>query len=230
MNDLSELFRYFRIKPKDLHLYELAFTHPSHNLDVGTTHEDYERLEFLGDAIIGASIADLSFRAHPDCDQGYLTKLRSSLVSTAGLARYARYHHLAEYIVVGNSFTGEIAKSEKALENVFEAFIGAIHADLGFKVAYSIVKRVFENDIVKYTPEKTVDYKSRLQEETQSDHRKSVTFRQISESGPAHNRIYEMEVLLEKGVVLGRGSGPSKKAAEQEAARDALEKRAGTRR
>lgn len=229
MHRLSKLFKYFHLKPKNERPYELAFTHPSYNLDAKSCHEDYERLEFLGDAILGASVADLSFQAHPECDQGFLTKLRSSLVNTKALAKYARYHHLADYIVVGNSFSGEITKSDKMLENVFEAFIGAVYIDLGFKAAYGIVKRIFEHDILNYTPEKTIDYKSRLQEETQLEHRHSVTFRQVSVNGPAHNRIYEMEVVLDGDVILGRGSGPSKKAAEQEAAKKALEKRAGSK-
>lgn len=229
MHRLSKLFKYFHLKPKELRTYELAFTHPSYNLDAKSCHEDYERLEFLGDSILGASVADLAFRAHLDQDQGFLTKLRSSLVNTKALAKYARYHHLAEYIVVGNSFSGEIEKSDKMLENVFESFIGAVYLDLGFKMAYGIVKRVFEHDILNYTPEKTIDYKSRLQEETQLEHRHSVTFRQISVNGPAHNRVFEMEVVLDGAVVLGRGAGPSKKAAEQEAAKNALLKKAGSK-
>jgi len=229
MHRLAKLFRYFHLKPKDFHAYELAFTHPSYNLDAKSCHEDYERFEFLGDAILGAAVADLSFKAHPDCDQGFLTKLRSSLVNTKALSKYARYHHLADYIIVGNSFSGEISKSDKMLENVFEAFIGAAYIDSGYKVAYGIVKRIFEHDIINYTPEKTIDYKSRLQEETQLEHRHSVTFRQVSVSGPAHDRIYEMEVVLDGDVVLGRGSGPSKKAAEQEAAKNALAKKAGSK-
>ncbi|MFA5421837.1 MAG: ribonuclease III [Bacilli bacterium] len=227
MHRLSTLLRYFRIKPKEMRPYELAFTHPSYNLDAKSCHEDYERLEFLGDSILGASVADLAFRAHPDADQGFLTKLRSSLVNTKALARYATYHHLADYIVVGNSFSGDISKAEKTLENVFEAFIGAAYIDLGFKSAYGIVKRIFERDILNYSLEKTIDYKSRLQEETQLEHRRSVTFRQVSVDGPAHKRTYEMEVVLDGTLVLGRGVGSSKKAAEQEAARNALEKRAG---
>ena len=229
MHRLAGLFKYFHLKPKDLRAYELAFTHPSYNLDAKSSHEDYERFEFLGDAILGAAVADLAFQAHPNRDQGFLTKLRSSLVNTQALAKYARYHHLGEYIIVGNSFNGDVSKSDKMLENVFEAFIGAAYVDSGFKVAYGIVKRVFENDVLAYTPEKTIDYKSRLQEETQLEHRRSVIFRQVGASGPAHNRLYEMEVLLDGDVVLGKGSGPSKKAAEQEAAKNALEKRVGNK-
>jgi ribonuclease-3 len=227
MNRLQVLFDYFHIKPKTVRFYDLAFTHPSRNLDAGTTHEDYERLEFLGDSIIGASVADLAFQAHPTQDQGFLTKLRSSLVNTKALARFARNHHFADYILVGNSFSAEIVKSDKTLENVFEAFIGAVYADLGFKFAYGIIKRIFENDILNYTLEKTIDYKSKLQEELQYDHRKTIVFRQASINGPAHNRIYEMEAVLDGEVVLGRGSGSSKKEAEQEAAKNALEKRVG---
>jgi len=229
MHRLAKLFRYFNLKPKNVRAYDLAFTHPSYNLDAKSSHEDYERYEFLGDAILGAAVADLAFQAHPTRDQGFLTKLRSSLVNTQALAKYARNHHLGDYILVGNSFSGDVNKSDKMLENVFESFIGAAYVDSGFKVAYAIVKRIFENDILSYTPEKTIDYKSRLQEETQLEHRRSVTFRQVSASGPAHQRLYEMEVLLDSDVVLGKGSGPSKKAAEQEAAKNALEKKAGNK-
>ena len=131
MKDLKEFLGKFNIEPKHIVLYEQAFTHPSYNADANTKHHDYERLEFLGDSVINLAVAEMSFVSRPDLNQGNLTKMRAALVSTNGLSTLARKYNLHEYIRLGNSFSGDISKANHILENVFEAFVGALYLDQG---------------------------------------------------------------------------------------------------
>ena len=134
-NDIEKLLTYIQIKPKNLQLYELALTHSSFNADAKTKHHDYERLEYIGDAVLGFIVADLIFGVHPEMDQGLMSKLRSHLVQSKALANYARKINLQNYIIAGHSIDYDtISKSDKILEDVFEALIGAIYLDQGFNV------------------------------------------------------------------------------------------------
>ncbi|MDY0100597.1 MAG: ribonuclease III [Bacilli bacterium] len=224
MKKINDLLRFLRIKPKKIRLYELAFTHPSYNLDAGSTHEDYERLEFLGDAVIGLVVAELAYTLHPEENQGFLTRLRSTLVNTKALANYARLFHLSNYVIVGNSFTGDILRSDKILENVFEAFVGALYLDLGFKKAKRFIENVFYEDIQNFTVEAILDYKSKLLEFAAKKYKETLSFRLVRRSGPDHSPHFEVDVVLGGKKVLGKGFGTSKKAAEQEASKNALKK------
>ena len=153
MKDIKELLEVFEIKPNNISLYEEAFTHPSFNADAKTKHCDYERLEFLGDSVLDFFVAELAFKAHPELNQGNLTKLRASLVSRNGLSNYARKYQFHEYIRVGNSFNLELIKADAILENVFESFIGAIYLDQGLRAVKKIIIKVFYRDIQKYDEE-----------------------------------------------------------------------------
>lgn len=225
MNDLSSLFPLLNIEVKDQSLYELALTHPSCNSDANTKHQDYERLEFVGDSVIGFVSADLIFKTHPEMDQGLMSKLRSYLVRSKSLANYSRKYNFHEYIRIGHSISrDQLYHSDKILEDVFEALIGALYLDQGIEVAYRVIEEIFIEDIINTGIDELVDSKTRLQEEIQSEYREAVKYVLIGESGPAHDRTFEVEVLF-NGLVLGRGSGKSKKAAEEAAAKDALSKR-----
>lgn len=225
MKDIKELLEVFEIKPNNISLYEEAFTHPSFNADAKTKHCDYERLEFLGDSVLDFFVAELAFKAHPELNQGSLTKLRASLVSRNGLSNYARKYQFHEYIRVGNSFNLELIKADAILENVFESFVGAIYLDQGLRAVKKIIIKVFYRDIQKYDEEDTIDYKSRLQEAIQSEHRESVTYEVIKETGPSHDKHFVIKVVFD-GITLGIGEGSSKKRAEQMAAKEALSKKA----
>jgi len=225
MRDLKEFLKKFDIEPKHIVLYEQAFTHPSYNADANTKHHDYERLEFLGDAVIDLVVAEMSFVARPELNQGSLTKMRAALVSTNGLSSIARKYGLHEFIRLGNSFSGDIAKANHILENVFEAFIGALYLDQGFKIAKNVLVCVFIDDIKTFNADSLTDYKSKLQEEMQAEHRESVSYELISETGPAHEKTFKVRVMFD-GIELGVGVGSTKKEAEQLAAKAALEKEA----
>lgn len=222
---LNGLLSSFGIKTQDYSLYELALTHPSCNSEQNTKHQDYERLEFVGDSVIGFVSADLIFKVHPEMDQGLMSKCRSFLVCSKALANYARKYGIYEFIHIGHSISREqLAKSDKILEDVFEAFVGAIYLDQGVDVAYRFVKDVLFEDIKSINIDDIVDAKTRLQEEIQSEYREAVKYELIDEFGPPHDRTFVSQVVF-NGLVLGKGSGKSKKASEEAAAKDALSKR-----
>ena len=221
----QDLLKKLKIAYKDIAIYEQALTHPSYNGDVNTKHQDYEKLEFMGDAVLGYVTADLVYKNRPEMSEGNLTKLRSVLVSTKPLAAYARSIGIPEYIRIGHSITlNQVKESDKILENVFEALVGAIYLDAGLKTAYGLIKKLLMNDIKNYDIDDLTDYKSKLQEEIQAESRDAVQYVTVSQSGPAHDRTFKVQVLF-NGIVLGEGEGKSKKKAEEMAAKSALSKR-----
>ena len=225
MNKTATLLKELHITYKNIALYEQALTHPSYNGDANTKHQDYEKLEFMGDAVLGYVTADLVYKHRPEMSEGNLTKLRSVLVSTKPLANYARKINLPEYIRIGHSITiNQVKESDKILENVLEAFIGAIYLDAGLKPAYKLITSLLLEDIKSYDADNLTDYKSKLQEEIQAEHRDAVQYVTVETSGPAHDRTFKVQVLY-NGIVLGEGTGKSKKKAEEMAAKSALSKR-----
>lgn len=220
---LDELFKKLNIVTSNYELYELAFTHSSFNADNKSHHHDYERLEFLGDSIIGAVISTLSYKNRPDLNQGDLTKLKSSIVSSESLAESAKELDLDKYIIFGNSFEKNERNIRSLYEDIFEAFTGALYLDKGFNFVFNFIESIFFKHIINYTPKENKDYKSKLQEAMQSQHRKSVDYQLLSATGPAHERVFEIGVYFE-GQLLGKGVGKTKKEAEQNAACDALRK------
>ena len=225
MNNVSDLLKKLHITYKDLAIYEQALTHPSYNGDANTKHQDYEKLEFMGDSVLGYVTADLVYKNRPEMSEGDLTKLRSVLVSTKPLAAYARKISLDQYVRIGHSITAsQVKESDKILENVFESLIGAIYLDAGLKAAYRFIKYILLKDIKTYDADNLTDYKTKLQEEIQAEHRDAVQYDTISQSGPAHDRTFTVQVRY-NDIVLGTGTGKSKKKAEEMAAKDALSKR-----
>ena len=225
MSKISALLKNLHIAYKNLAIYEQALTHPSYNGDANTKHQDYEKLEFMGDAVLGYVTADLVYKNRPEMSEGNLTKLRSVLVSTKPLANYARKINLHEYIRIGHSITlNQVKESDKILENVFEALIGAIYLDAGLDPAYKLIMSLLLDDIKNYDADNLTDYKTKLQEEIQAEHRDAVQYVTIETKGPAHDRTFKVQVLY-NGIVLGEGIGKSKKQAEEMAAKSALSKR-----
>lgn len=225
MNNVSDLLKKLHITYKNLAIYEQALTHPSYNGDANTKHQDYEKLEFMGDSVLGYVTADLVYKNRPEMSEGDLTKLRSVLVSTKPLAAYARKISLDQYVRIGHSITAsQVKESDKILENVFESLIGAIYLDAGLKAAYRFIKYILLKDIKTYDADNLTDYKTKLQEEIQAEHRDAVQYVTISQSGPAHDRTFTVQVRY-NDIVLGTGTGKSKKKAEEMAAKDALSKR-----
>lgn len=182
-----------------------------------------ERLEFLGDAVLGLVSADLLFRQFPDASEGDLTEHRAALVRASTLARFARGTGLGRYLRLGRSeeMTGGRDR-ENLLAAAFEAVVGAIYLDGGITAATAFLEPLLRARLsATDTGPRMKDAKSRLQELAQGRLGVTPHYRVAAESGPAHERTFEVEVLL-GDVVVGRGSGHSKREAERAAALAAL--------
>ena len=218
---MKELFKKLDIEPKNIELYELAFKHSSY---VNEEHlkDDYERLEYLGDAVLELVISDYLYN-HFSLKEGKLTKMRANYVCENACFTYASSLDFSNYIKVSNGEEKEGGRFKRViLADIFEAFMGALYLDLGF----DIVKRVILNIIVPYIEGNGTtflnDYKSKLQEYVQTEQR-SVHYELVKEEGPAHKKEFTMNVIVDD-IVYGTGVGSSKKDAEQEAAKNALSK------
>ena len=218
---MDELFEKLGIKPKDLRLYNTAFLHSSY-ANEHRAKAYYERLEFLGDSVVDLVIADYLYSCENE-DEGEMTKVRASYVCENALYEYATNLGLNKYIKVGHGEEKEGGKYKKAIvADIFEALMGAIYLDLG----YATARRTVLNIIVPYIEDPNVtffsDYKSSLQEYVQTT-QQSLIYDLVSEDGPAHDRIFTVEVRIDD-IVYGTGVGSTKKEAEQEAAKVALNK------
>jgi ribonuclease-3 len=182
-----------------------------------------ELLEFLGDAVLDLIVADLLLRHFPDLDEGELSKRRATLVRTATLASKARGLGLDRALRLGRGEdrSGGRAKAS-ILAHVYEAVLGAVFRDGGFARVRGVITRHFAEDIARGGTAGAPDWKTLLQERTQAVRRTVPEYRLAEESGPAHARVFTIEVWVD-GACRAVGSGSSKRAAEQEAARVALE-------
>ena len=202
-------------------LITAAITHPSavEHLPVSAS---YERLEFLGDSILGAIVATDLFERFRDMDEGKLTRLKISLVSGKTLSRVSEELGIGECIVFGESEKGTGARGlHAALENVYESVVGALYLDGGYDVTHEFVSRTLGPHMVPELAERPVSPKSRLQEITQREMRCAPEYRLEGEQGPAHSPTFTSVVIVE-GCRVGRGMGSSKKEAESVAAADAI--------
>jgi len=210
---------------KDGALLEQALVHRSYiheNPDFELP--DNERLEFLGDSLLGMIIAEKVYEDFPELDEGGMTKLRAALVRRETLARLAESLGLGEYLYIGH---GEESSGGRAKQSIlvgaFEAVIGAILIDQGFAACRGFVRRIFEGEVDRAIEERLgADYKSQLQEVIQAKRRQAPTYRIVGVEGPDHDREFSVEVSVD-GDVIGSGRGKSKRQAEMAAAQAALE-------
>lgn len=222
-SEYTPLYRKFNFLPHNEELYTLAFTHSSYNGMAGTRHVDYERLEFLGDSVIGMVVSELCYIYHPDMEQGRLSVLKAQFVRSTAEAEYCRKLGLPPYIKVGASFSKAAKDNVALLEDVFESFIGALYLDQGLEFCYKFVRKIFEEDVKKAKIDLMINPKSRLQEAFQADRKESVTYKILSERGEGEHKVFVAAVYFE-GQEIGRGEGHNKKAAETAAAAMALSK------
>lgn len=197
----------------------IALTHTSYANENACT--SYERLEFLGDAVLEL-ISSEYFYKNKNYSEGKMTKVRSSYVCEHALYEYAKVVGFIPYIRVGNGQVNNV--NETIIADVFEAILGAIFLEFGYDVSkkyvLSVIVPFIENGTTFYS-----DYKSLLQELVQTD-KKSLEYRLVDENGPAHDKTYTVDVVIDD-IVYGRGIGKSKKEAEQHAAFDAYQKSVG---
>lgn len=222
--ELKKFLQAMEIPYHDIEIFKQAFTHPSYANENKLKNHDYERLEFLGDAVLQYHVSRYIFDLYPELPEGRLTKLRSKLVREESLARFARELDLGALIYLG---AGEINNGgrdrDSVLADIFEAFMGAICHDCGMEYVDIMLKKTIYRHINDVNYDDITDFKTKLQELIQADQRKTVTYELLSATGPSNNPIFEMAVKMDE-MVLGTGIGSSKKRAEQKAAKDALMK------
>ncbi|HEY8754809.1 MAG TPA: ribonuclease III, partial [Candidatus Dormibacteraeota bacterium] len=206
-----------------LELLREAMTHASWNNERGEPSgpgHDNERLEYLGDAVLELVVGEYLFRRFPAYDEGQLTQLRAALVNTVSLARLGEKLNLGETLLLGKGAAKTGArKLPSLLANAFEAMTGAIFLDQGYRVA----TRVFIQNIGDLADWTDENHKGRLQEVSQERTGLPPVYRVVAEGGPGHRRSYSAEAVV-GGEVVGTGRGPTKQAAQQAAARTALDR------
>ena len=208
----------------DKNLIQEALRHSSYVNELADPQlRDNERLEFLGDAVLNLIIGHILMQCYPDLKEGDLSRSRANLVNESRLAKIARSFDLGSFIQLGKGEIQTLGREKNSiLANTFEALMAAIFLDGGFDAAYQIIETNFRPLITHlYTAANNLDYKSQLQEKVQVDHGSMPDYRIISEDGPDHDKTFW--VALKVLDIETRGSGKSKKAAEQDAARRVLE-------
>ncbi|UCD57323.1 MAG: ribonuclease III [Candidatus Hydrogenedentota bacterium] len=230
---LRKLEKPLHTRFRRLELLDQALSHSSFvNESSGQTLAHYEKLEFLGDAVLELVVSHELFHNYPTYYEGELTKLRAAVVSKATLAHVAKKIGIGSYIRLGKGEElGGGRKRNSLLADSMEAVIGAVYLDRGLKSAHEFVVRHFSEAIEHLDHDQhKMDYKSILQEMTQSRFQTLPKYTVLSESGPPHERTYEV-LLTINNEAYGNGRGRNKKEAQQNAARTALRKlRAQTRR
>ena len=209
---------------KDESLLYNAFTHSSYvNEHRRKKFSDNERLEFLGDAVLELGVSKFLFRTEPSKSEGELTKLRAAIVCEPSLVKFSNELNFGDYILLGKGEELTGGRMRPALlADVFEAYIGALYLDQGMEVVEEFLKRVVFPKISIGAFSHVTDYKSRLQELVQQKNNGPLQYEVIEEKGPAHAKKFVTVVNLNEQQ-LGKGIGKSKKEAEQEAARRAIE-------
>ncbi len=218
--DLDDLQGRLGVEFADRELLLRALTHRSYAFEHAPLVPN-ERLEFLGDAVLGLVVTDEIFHAHPDEQEGRLAKVRAAAVRTESLAEVARDMGLGTFLRLGR---GESASGggdkDSILADALEAVLGAVYLDRGFAAAYTVVTQLFGERLHRLGGiGAALDYKTSLQELAASEFDGLPQYR-VSDSGPDHDKTFEAEVRV-AGEVVGHGSGHSKKVAEQEAAQQA---------
>ena len=223
---MNEFCRQYNLPFKDLSLLKLALTHRSYLSVTGQgPRESNERLEFLGDSVLGLVTSEFLYRRHPDEHEGQLTKTKSLLVSKAILSRRALRIGLGRFVLMSHSEVESGGRQRLSiLADAFESVIGAVYLDQGFEPARAFIHRhlLVESDAIT-SDKRHTNYKSHLQEYVQNSFRTHPVYRIRSEYGPDHSKHFMVEVMVGRRT-LGEGRGHNKKEAEQAAARDALEK------
>lgn len=224
--------KFFELLQKDLNYYfkdeELlitALTHSSYANENKLGVENYnERLEFLGDTVLGLIVSQYLYKKYPHYPEGELTKIRAKVVCESSLAKAALKINLGKYLLLGKGEEATGGRSrDSILADASEAITGAIYMDSDFETVSMLMLDRFEVDIV-YAVDKGnlfIDYKTELQEIIQKTNKSRLQYLVYKENGPDHNKLFYMNVVTNE-VIIGTGAGKNKKEAEQAAAKDAL--------
>ncbi|MGX7173439.1 ribonuclease III [Enterococcus ratti] len=219
----NELKKKYRIVFHDLNLLEQAFTHSSYvNEHRNLQLSDNERLEFLGDAVLELMVSEYLYRLYPSIPEGKLTKTRAAIVREDSLSKFAKECGFDKYIMLGKGEENSGGRNRPALLcDLFEAFLGALYLDQGFKAAHAFLQTVVFPKVKAGAFSHEMDHKTKLQEVLQKSGDVVIEYRLVKEEGPAHERVFWIEVYVDDKLI-GTGQGKSKKLAEQAAAENAL--------
>ena len=221
--DLGSLEKQIKYSFKNMGIFKNALCHSSFaNESFDPETVDNERLEFLGDSVVNLVVGDMLMKKFPKMDEGNLSRIRANLVNEIMLSKLAKSISLGSYLMLGKGEEGSNGRQKNSiLANAFEALIAAIYRDGGFAAAYEMVRNMFHPIIDKTgDPEEYLDPKSRLQELAQMKFKEPPVYRVVSESGPDHDKIFEVEMSISN--IRSTGKGRSKKTAEQDAAKQGL--------
>jgi len=213
-----QILNQFSIKPNNVHLYELAFIHESYSNE-NDISECYERLEFLGDAVLDLVVSEFLYNMDSMLTEGQLTRKRSNYVCKKALYTYSMELGLDQYIKIGASLELSRREIDSIISDVFESFIGALYLDLGIDA----VKEFLSRTLIPHIKNEKIffyDYKSELKELCDQDGLE-IIYEIIKEEGEPHNKTFTMIAII-NGQNYGKGIGGSKKEAEQNAAKMAL--------
>jgi ribonuclease-3 len=222
LNNLESVIDY---RFEDLHLLDTALTHRSYSNEIREPDlSDNERLEFLGDSVIALCISDILIVKYPMLKEGDLSKLRASVVNEYSLAKVAALFSLGSYLLLGKGEEASGGRTKRSiLADAFEAVIGALFLDGGYKQVFPFIKNIFEPLLAGGIGDANHrDYKSMLQEFCQKEYNTIPHYEHIGKHGPDHDTLFEVRISIGEGIEAS-GSGRNKKAAEQDAARKALE-------
>lgn len=215
---LRELCKVLSIKVKNFDLLDKALTHSSFIDRTGESHDTYERLEFLGDSILNASVAHMLYLSNPRLTEGGLSALRSSLVDEKTLSEIALKMNILDYINLGKGETlSDMRAKEKVAADIIESIIGVIFLENSFEKALLFVRSIIESEVKKRLKMGTRDFKTKLQKWAIAKYKEYPKYSVISESGPDHNKIFEMNVAVHSEYSAS-ATGRTKKEAEQKAA------------
>ncbi len=215
---IMKLLEHLSIKPNNTHLYELAFIHESYSNENGLG-ECYERLEFLGDAILDLVVSEFLYNFDHNLTEGQLTRMRSNYVCKKALYTYSIELGFDKCIKLGASLEFSRREIDSIISDVFESFIGALYLDLGL----DNVKEFISNTVIPHIENQNIffyDYKSELKQ-LYDQKGLDITYELINEEGVPHKKTFTMAAII-NGKTYGTGTGGSKKEAEQNAAKIAL--------
>lgn len=211
--DSSELENAIGYRFQNSGLLKTALTHPSYS-----SGENYERMEFLGDAVLELCVSKYLYQKYPEASEGELTKRRAEIVCSTALVKAAKSVALGRYLLLGK---GEIStggrEKRSILENAFEAVVGAIYLDTGLDAAAQVIEKL----MIQGAASDLKDYKSCLQEKVRVNSSADIVYDTYLTEGPPHNSIFYVRLSI-GGNAVSQGKGKSKKQAEQEAAKNAL--------
>lgn len=220
INEFQKKIGYFFKKPE---LLQTAFTHTSYANEHNTN--SYERLEFLGDAIVDFLVGEYLFNNFPDLDEGMMSRVRAALVCEKALSSLATELGIEKCMLLGNGAENSGERNRPSiLSDMFEAHIAAMYLDAGIDNTRDYLYSLYGERISDAAKsDNVVDYKTKLQEKLQTDGPCTISYELISTDGPVHHCLFEMQVTA-NGNILGKGSAYSKKEAQQRAAQNALNK------